>query len=136
DQVQERIDNKDFAPAKHVNKYEDDAETTRLRAEAEKIKNEFKKEKYRHELENRTKWEKWRALGYDVIFNITRGLSAGADLSAIGVQGAIFSAARPAQAAKVLWGSRQGTFSEADYEQYFADMQADPFYEMARKGGL
>lgn len=136
EQLQERIDNKDFAPVRHQNKFEEDAETRELRAQAERVKNEFKKEKYRHELENRTKWEKWRTLAYDVIFNITRGLSAGADASAIGVQGAIFSAARPRQAYKVLAGSLPGTFSEEQYEAYFSDLQADPLYDVARKAGL
>lgn len=135
-QVQERIDNKDFAPVKHRNRYEDDAETTALRKEAESIKNEFKKEKYRHELENRTPGEKFRALAYDILFNITRGLSAGADASAIGVQGAIYTFARPKDAYRIFAGSMKGTFSEQEYQDYFTEMQSDPFYEMARNAGL
>lgn len=135
-QVQDRIDNKDFAPVKHRNRYEDDAETTALRKEAESIKNEFKKEKYRHELENRTPSEKFRALAYDILFNITRGLSAGADASAIGVQGAIYTFARPKDAYKMFAGSMKGTFSEQEYQDYFTEMQSDPFYEMARNAGL
>lgn len=135
-QVQDRIDNRDFAPQRHENRYEDDAETRALRVEAERIKNEFKAEKYRHELENRSPWEKRKQLAYDVLFNITRAASAGADLSAIGVQGAIFSAARPRQAAKVFKESLVKSYTEEQYEQYFAELQADPYYDVARRAGL
>lgn len=135
-QLQERIDNKDFAPVKHENKYEDDAETRALRVEAERIKNEFKAEKYKHELENRSPWEKRKQLAYDIVFNITRAASAGADLSAIGVQGAVFSAARPRQAAKVFREALTKSYTEEQYDQYFAELQADPYYDIARKAGL
>lgn len=136
DNIQERIDNKDFAPKSRKNKYEEDSETQQLRAEAERIKNEFKKEKYRHELETRPLNEKIREYAYDLIFNITRALSAGFDASAIGVQAFIFSASRPVKAFNVLKDSMKGSFSEAEYESYFANLQADPLYEVARKAKL
>ena len=136
DQVQQRIDNRDFAPVRHVNRYEEDSETKALRAEAERIKNEFKKEKYRHELENRSDIEKWGDLAYEVVFNSTRAASAGADLSAIGVQGAIFSFARPREAYSVFKRSLGQMMTDEQYERYFAELQADPYYEMARKAGL
>lgn len=136
DQMQQRISDKDFASKTHKNKYEEDSETKRLRAEAEKIKNEFKAEKYRHELESRSIREKIGSLMYDLVFNITRGLSAGMDASAIGVQALIYSAARPVQALRTLWDSRKGSFSEAEYEKYFSELQSDPLYEVARKAKL
>lgn len=135
-QLQERIDNGDFAPQKHVNKYEDSPEVTELKAQAERVKNEFKKAKYEHELATMSIEQKTAKFIYEFIFNSTRALAAGSDLSAIGVQGAIFAAARPADAAKLLWGSRKQTFSQKEYEDYFAHMQTDPYFEMARKAGL
>lgn len=135
-QVQDRIDAKDFAPKRRQNKYEDDPETKALRVEAEKIKNKFKAEKYRHELENRSKAEKYGQLAYEIAFNITRGLSAGADLSAIGVQGAIFTAARPKDAFKVFKEAGTKMWTEDQYEQYFAELQAEPYYDLARRAGL
>lgn len=136
DQVQERIDNRDFAPVAHKNRYEEDAETKALRTEAERIKNEFKKEKYRHELENRSDVEKWGDLAYEVVFNSTRAASAGADLSAIGVQGAIFSFSRPRDAWRIFKSGAREMMTDVQYERYFTELQADPYYEVARKAGL
>lgn len=131
-----RIRDKDFAPVNHKAKYEKDAETIALEIEAERVRNEFKKEKYKVELENRSNAEKAAELAYDLVFNITRGLSAGADLSAIGVQGALFVASNPIQAAKVFKHGLDRSFGETAYEGYFAELQADPYYEVARRAGL
>lgn len=135
-EVEERIRNKDFEPVSHVNTYEKDQETLDLEQEAQRIRNEFKKEKYRHELETRTPTQKLRSLAYDITFNILRGLTAGADASAVGVQGAIITAARPGYMAKTFIDTLGKTFSEAEYDAYFETLQSDPFFEMARKANL
>lgn len=135
-EVEERIRNKDFEPVSHVNTYEKDQETLDLEQEAQRIRNEFKKEKYRHELETRSVSEKIRSIAYDIIFNILRGLTAGADASAVGVQGAIITAARPGYMAKTFIDTLGKTFSEAEYDAYFETLQSDPFFEMARKAKL
>lgn len=134
--LNERIANKDFAPRDHKTKYEKDEETLALEAQAELIRNEFKKKKYETELANRSVVEKVQDLVYELIFNSTRALSAGADLSAMGVQGALFTVSNPIKAAKAFRSAFKYSLTEADYEQYFAEMQSDPYFEFARKAGL
>lgn len=133
---QERLDNEDFAPRTHDSKSfaDQDPDVIKLREEMEAVREEYLKEKIKFELENRPFGDKAWDL-FVSMWNLTR-VQAGLDISALGVQGMLVTAYNPIDAARILKESMNPSVSKSAYDRYIASMKANPWYDIAIKGGL
>lgn len=136
--VEEKIKNKDFEPERKTPLYDfsNHPEVISIEKKREEIRNKFKAAKYAHELENRSNARKVVDVGIALLLNLTRGITAGADLSSFLIQGGLITASMPGRSAKALKGSIKNSLNESDYLDYFNELQRDPFFDIARKASL
>lgn len=138
EKINRKIADKDFAPASRVPKYDfsNDPEIVELEKKREDIRNQFKSAKYEHELKNKTFAGKVAYWGEQVFFGLSRGLSAGTDISSFLIQGGLITFADPKRSVKALVNSVKKAGNSDAYNDYFHELQRDPMFEVARKAKL
>lgn len=124
--LQKRLKDGDFTKKKSTALVADD-ELVKLRAEKLRIKEEYDKEFYKNQLQNRSKIEKFQDTMWD-IWGITRLLSATMDFSFIGVQGLINTVAHPVHAFNAAKRSAQFFASEKKSEEWLRMIKQQEWY--------
>lgn len=137
-ELEERIKNQDFSK-KPVRKTIADDELTALRAEKERIKEEYDTDFYREMLRNRSwgqvagdrAWQAW---------DLLRMVQATADLSFILIQGGNMTISNMWRRPDVVAGAFRNMFkafkSEKYSEQFIRNIKAQPWYQQAKEAGL
>lgn len=134
--TQKRIEDNDFAPANQKSKIEttDDELTRELIKKKKEVTNKFLEEKEKYELENRSLGLKLWDI-FVSVWNVSR-IEASLDIGAMSIQGALVTASNPSRALKTLKESAKPSLSKEEYDKWLADLQSNPFYDLAILGGL
>ena len=113
------------------------ADTELIRAKAEKLRlqEEYDKEFYKHELENRTDWQKAKDRVADA-WGLARGLSATGEASFVGIQGLVQTIAHPIYAAEAFKNATKFLFSEKKTEEWLRRLKQQEFYPVMKEAKL
>lgn len=133
-ELQERIKNKDFSK-KTTRPVIADTELIRLRAEQQKVRDQYEKELHKAELDNRSTRIKMEDAAIE-IWGLTRSLMATGEMSFILIQGGIQSIAHPKNAARALLKAVQHGWSEQKAERWGEFIKSQPWYETMKKSKL
>jgi hypothetical protein len=134
EELQERLDTGNFSKKK-VTPLTEDEELAKLRVEKQNLQDEFDTELYKVELQNRTKFQKFRD-GLLEIWNIPRALMATGEISFMLIQGGIQTLAHPMNAARAFFKAVQHFTSEKKAKQWGDFIKTQPYYEQMKKSKL
>jgi len=113
---QNRLDRRDFTPRKQeIRKLDKEAES--LRFDIEQIKRKWREVREKDRLARRTKLQKAAAIGADVLFNVTRSIMLGPDLSYVMMQGGPWVFGHPIKASEAFVKSLRSWVSDAGQSQ-------------------
>lgn len=132
--LQRRINEGDFSKKKSAPLIADN-ELTQLKAQKLRLQNEYEKEFYKEKLRNRTDWDKAKDHVWDA-WGLTRGLSATAEASFVGIQGLVQSISHPGTALKALKNSWQFFKSPAKTEAWLENIKAQEWYPTLKQSKL
>jgi len=113
------------------------ADTELIRAKAEKLRlqEQYDKEFYANELENRTDWQKAKD-GVADAWGLARGLSATGEASFVGIQGLVQTIAHPIYAAEAFKNATKFLFSEKKTEEWLRRLKQQEFYPVMKEAKL
>jgi len=132
-----RLRNKDFAPKAKPTPLVADAELQELQAKANEIRNKYDEAHFENEQQNRTLTKKIYDETIEWASGLTRALQAGLDLSAFGVQLALYTGSTsPSKVLETLKESFRFLGSEAYEKRFFAKLQTHPLYDVMKASGL
>ena len=134
DELQERLNTGNFSKKKPAPLVEDE-ELAKLRVQKQNLQDEFDVEMYKMELENRTKFQKFRD-GLLEIWNIPRALMATGEISFMLIQGGIQTLAHPINAARAFYKAVQHFTSEKKSKEWGDYIKTRPYYEQMKKSKL
>jgi hypothetical protein len=134
DELQERLNTGNFSKKKPAPLVEDE-ELAKLRVQKQNLQDEFDVEMYKVELENRTKFQKFRD-GLLEIWNIPRALMATGEISFMLIQGGIQTLAHPINAARAFYKAVQHFASEKKSKEWGDYIKTRPYYEQMKKSKL
>jgi hypothetical protein len=104
-----------------------DNELIKLKAEKLRIQEEYDKEFYKNKLLNRTRIERWKDHAWDA-WGLTRGLSATAEASFVGIQGLIQTIAHPIHAIQAFKNAAKFFGSTEKTSQWLNNIKAQEWY--------
>lgn len=113
----------------------EDSEVIKLRAEKQRIKDEFDKEQYKAELKNRTPAEKFRDILKEA-WGITRSLRATGELSFVGIQGLAYTVSHPKLALKAAQNAAKFMAKESNATEWLNQVKSQDWYDVAKKTKL
>lgn len=134
EELQERLNTGNFSKKKPTPLVEDE-ELAKLRVQKQNLQDEFDVEVYKMELENRTKFEKFRDALLE-IWNIPRALMATGEISFLLIQGGIQTLSHPINAARSFYKAVQHFASEKKAKEWGDFIKTQPYYEQMKKSKL
>jgi ElaB/YqjD/DUF883 family membrane-anchored ribosome-binding protein len=134
EELQERLNTGNFSKKKPTPLVEDE-ELAKLRVQKQNLQDEFDTEMYKAELENRTKFEKFRDALLEV-WNIPRALMATGEISFLLIQGGIQTLSHPINAARSFYKAIQHFASEKKAKEWGDFIKTQPYYEQMKKSKL
>jgi ElaB/YqjD/DUF883 family membrane-anchored ribosome-binding protein len=134
EELQERLNTGNFSKKKPTPLVEDE-ELAKLRVQKQNLQDEFDTEMYKMELENRTKFEKFRDALLE-IWNIPRALMATGEISFLLIQGGIQTLSHPINAARAFYKAMQHYWSEKKSKEWGDFIKTQPYYEVMKKSKL
>lgn len=138
DDLQERLRTKNFEPKPKKGPIEMDVETTKLKAEKDRIKELFDFEHEKAKLAQRPMAKKIWDNAFDLVMNLPKTMRATLDMSAPFRQGIVF-AMRPSQikvTARAFKAMFQQAFSEKKADDWLAYIKASPEYDIMKSSKL
>jgi len=112
-----------------------DDELTKLKAEKLRIKEEYDKEFYKAQLNNRSKFEKLKDRLWEV-WNIPRVLMATGEWSFVGIQGLKQSIAHPTYAVKAFKNALSVMKSDESAEKFIREIKSQEWYPIMKESKL
>jgi hypothetical protein len=134
EELQERLNTGNFSK-KNPTPLVEDEELAKLRVQKQNLQDEFDVEMYKMELENRTKFEKFRDALLE-IWNIPRALMATGEISFLLIQGGIQTLSHPINAARAFYKAMQHYWSEKKSKEWGDFIKTQPYYEVMKKSKL
>lgn len=134
EKLEQRIKDRDFAPAKKREQQLDD-EAMALKIERDKVREQFDLEQEKARLENRSMSEKFKDNLIDA-WNLPKSLDATLDMSAPFRQGALLSAAHPVLGAKAFGEMFHQAFSEKRASTWLTKLKQSPEYAVMKNAKL
>jgi hypothetical protein len=132
--LQRRLKNGDFTKTQRKAVVAD-SELIKLRAEKLRIQEEYNKELYKVQLENRTKAEKIKDSIWE-LWNIPRILMATGEASFVGVQGLKQTISHPINAAKAFKNAFEFFKSEKRTEEWLNEIKSQEWYPILKGSKL
>tara|TARA_R110000868_G_scaffold104290_3_gene287255 strand:+ start:21238 stop:25092 length:3855 start_codon:yes stop_codon:yes gene_type:complete len=132
--LEQKLRDKDYSKRK-IEPVLEDTELIQLRAEKLRLQDQFDKEQYQNELNNRSKTTKVLDAVYEA-WNLTRALRATAEFSFVVVQGGINLVAHPINSAKAFVNAMSHFASEKRSDDFLRTIQAQEFYSRLKASKL
>jgi DNA repair exonuclease SbcCD ATPase subunit len=132
---EERLKNKDFAPAAKKAPLPFDKELNELKLDRDKIKAEFDVEQEKARMANRPMSEKIWDTAVDV-WNLPKSLLASIDMSAPFRQGAVLSISNPKAGVKSFHEMFRQAFSEKKADEWLLKLRDTPEYQLMKQSKL
>lgn len=129
-EIQERISNNDFASRPKLDRTLD-REGLRLKAQLEKVKQDYEVLKYKNSL---TRGQRVKNTVVDVL-NVPRSLKSSVDLSAPR-QTAMWLVSHPVEGAKLFFGKQLRAMRQVNYDDYAQQLKSDPDFTLMQNSGL
>jgi len=137
EEKQQRLKDKNFKPKPKSKPIIPDDELSRLEAKANEIRAKYDEAHFENEQLNRPLGKKIYDESLEWLTGLTRALQAGLDLSAFGVQLAVYTSST--SPSKVLYSVKESLkfLSSEKYEkEFFARLQTHPLYPIMKASGL
>lgn len=134
---EQRLKDKNFAPKAKSKPIVPDDELSKLQAKANEVRAKYDEAHFENEQTNRPLGKKIYDESLEWLTGLTRALQAGLDLSAFGVQLAIYtSSTTPSKVVETVKQSLKFLSSEKYEKEFFAKIETHPLYPVMKASGL